>query len=97
MNKNEFIVKFKKPYKFEMQEYNEIDLSGLQKLTTQDLVDAERQFTATGQAAPVAEMSIGYASIVAAMATKKPVEFFSGLPAPEGIKIKNVVTSFFYN
>lgn len=97
MNKNEFIVKLKKPYQFEGQEYKEIDLSGLQKLTAQDLIAAEKQYAATGQASAVTEMSIGYACIVAATATKKPVEFFNGLPAPETIKIKNVVTTFFYN
>ena len=97
MKKEEFIIKLKKPYQFQGQEYKEIDLSGLQKLTAQNLIEAERQYVATGQAAAVTEMSIGYACIVAAMATNKPVEFFNGLPAPEIIKVKNVVTTFFYN
>lgn len=97
MKKDQFVVKFKKPYQFEGQEYKEIDLSGLQKLTAQDLVAAETQYAATGQASALTEMSIGYTCIVAATATKKPVEFFNGLPAPEIIKIKNIVTSFFYN
>ena len=93
--KNEYIIKLEKPYTFEGTEYNEIDLSGLEKLTVKDLVEAEKQFTASGQAAAVAEMSIGYAAIVAVMVTKKPVEFFNGLPAKEGVKVKTMVSSFF--
>jgi len=93
--KDEFVLKFGKPYTFEGSEYKEIDLSGLEKLTVKDLIEIEKQFTASGQAAAVAEMSIGYASLVAAAVTKKPVEFFTGLPGREGIKVRTVVSSFF--
>lgn len=97
MKKNQYVVKFNKPYKFEGQEYTEVDLSGLDTLTTKDLADADRQFITSGQVATVNEMSVGYACIIAAKLTGKPVEFFENLPANEGISVKNVVTSFFYN
>lgn len=33
------IVKFDKPYKFEGKEYDSLDLSGMEKMTVQDLID----------------------------------------------------------
>ena len=33
----ENIVKFDKPYKFEGKEYDSLDLSGMEKMTVQDL------------------------------------------------------------
>ncbi len=93
---NEHLIEFKNPYLFEEKEYTQIDLSGLESLTAKDLIDAEKQFAAGGQVAAINEMSIGYICIVAAKASKQPVEFFDKLPANEAIKVKNAVTSFFY-
>ena len=42
------------------------------------------------------EMSLEYACIIAAKATKLPVEFFKGLHPKEAVKVKNRVTAFFY-
>jgi hypothetical protein len=92
----DYSIKFKKPYSFEGAEFTEVDLSGLESLTAKDLMEADKQFTATGQVAAVNEMSLGYACIIAARVSKKPVEFFENLPAQEAIKVKNTVSSFFY-
>jgi len=97
MAKADFLIKFKKPYAFEGTEHKEIDLSGLEKLTARDLIDAEKQFAAGGGVAPITEMSLAYACIIAAKAAKKPEEFFYGLPAPEVVAVKNIVTNFFYS
>jgi hypothetical protein len=97
VNENKYRVEFKKPYKFEGQEYTAIDLSGIEGLTVADLTTADQQFIQSGQIATLNEMALGYACIVAARATGKPIEFFKGLPANEGIKIKGVVTNFFYD
>jgi hypothetical protein len=91
----EFLVKFGKPYQFEGDEYTEIDLSGLESLKAQDIIEVEKQFAATGQVAPVNEMTVGYACLVAARVTGKPDLFFTNLPARESLKIKNVVMVFF--
>jgi hypothetical protein len=93
---SEYLIEFKKPYTFESQEYKEIDLAGLESLTAKDLMDAEKQFAASGLVAAINEMSMGYVCIVAAKASKLPVEFFEKLPANEAIKVKNEVTGFFY-
>ena len=38
----ENIVKFDKPYKFEGKEYDGLDLSGMEKMTVQDLIDIQK-------------------------------------------------------
>jgi hypothetical protein len=93
---NKYLVKFNKPYTFEGGEYTEVDLSGIETMTVKDLADAERQFTIQGNVAAMNEMSISYACIIASMASKKPDTFFTGLPANEGVKIKNLVMGFFF-
>jgi hypothetical protein len=93
---NQYLIEFKNPYIFEDKEYTQIDLIGLESLTAKDLIDAEKQFAASGQVAAINEMNIGYVCIVAAKASKQPVEFFEKLPANEAIKVKNAVTGFFY-
>jgi hypothetical protein len=93
---SEYLIQFKKPFIFESKEYSQLDLSGLESLTAKDLIDAERQFAAKGQVVAINEMNMGYICIVAAKASKLPTEFFEKLPANEAIKIKNIVTGFFY-
>jgi hypothetical protein len=91
------IVKFSKPYTFDNKEYKEVDLSAVENLSTKDLAQADTIFTMSGQVAAMNEMSIGYACIVASLATKLPIEFYEGLPGKDGIKVKNVIANFFYN
>lgn len=90
-------VKFSKSYSFEGKDYTEIDLSDIKNLTGKDLTAAEQIFASSGNMAPITEMSIGYACIIAHKATNKPKEFFENLPANEAIKVKNVVMGFFYS
>lgn len=97
MSKDDYIVKFNKPFKFEGAEYKEVDLSGIEGLKTKDLAEADKVFISTGQVAVMNEMSTGYACIVASIVSKKPVDFFEELPAKEGIKIKTLISSFLYN
>ena len=39
------LVKFSKPYKFEGQTYSEIDLSGMDSLTAEDIVQLQELFS----------------------------------------------------
>lgn len=91
---NDFIIVFKRPYNFEGKEYKEIDLSGIKNLSTKDLIDADKQFSATGQVALMNEITTGYACIIASKGTGLPIEFFENLPAYEGLKVKNKVMGF---
>ena len=85
------LVRFSKPYTFEGQTYTEIDLSGMENLTTQDMVEAERYLNRTKVISSTPEMTIGYACSIAATASGMPVEFFERLPVREAVKVKACV------
>lgn len=96
MKNDKYLVKFNKPYTFEGNQYTEVDLARIESMTVKDLAEAEKLFTLQGNVAALNEMSIAYACIIASIATNKPDAFFTGLPANEGIKIKNLVLNFFF-
>lgn len=83
----ENIVKFDKPYKFEGKEYDSLDLSGMEKMTVQDLIDVQKSIGNEMVAMSVMEMSTAFAQEMAVKATGKPVEFFKLMPRG---KIKKV-------
>ena len=93
---DDYYVKFRKPYKFDGELYDGVDLSGLEDLSARDMIQTQRTMERAGSISVLPEMSLEYACIFAAKATKLPVEFFQELPPKEAIKIKNRVTSFFY-
>ena len=91
------VIKFGKPYLFDRREYTEIDLSGMENLTGDDMVAINRNMarSLSGSAA-VPEVSVEYACYFAGRAAKLPVEFFTGLPAREVLKVKNRVVGFLF-
>lgn len=91
---NKYLVQFNKSYTFEGTTYKEVDLSALEDLTTNDLAAADRIFMQKGISDPIKEISVIYCAIIASLVTKKPVEFFENLKAPDAIKIKNTVSGF---
>ena len=93
---NSMVVLFKNPYKFEGETYNKVDLSGMENMTATDMIAANKVLDRSGSFSFLPEMSLEYACIIAAKASKLPIEFFKGLHPREAIKIKNKVTSFFY-
>ena len=93
---NDALLIFGKPYKFEDHTYTQIDLSGLENLTAEDMIAAEKYLTRTGIYSPIPEMSIQYVCQIASRVTDQPIEFFQHLPPKEVIKLKNKVTGFFY-
>ena len=74
------IVKFDKPYKFEGKEYDSLDLSGMEKMTVQDLIDIQKNIGNELAAMSVMEMTTSFAQEMAVKATGKPVEFFKLMP-----------------
>jgi hypothetical protein len=87
-------VQFKKPFNFEGEEYGGVDidldsLSGDDLERAQELISLERK---TGGVVP--EFSKAYLAQVAALAAKKPVEFFRALPARESVKVTIEVQNF---
>lgn len=90
-------VKFSKPYVFEDDTYNGLDMSCLENLTTDDLTEIEKKFYKQGIASFNPENTATYAKIVAWKATGLPIEFFNQLPIKDMLKIKSRVVNFFYN
>lgn len=90
------IVKFTKVYQFEGETIGEIDMSGMEGITANDLIKANKVLQASGVVTVMPETNLEYAMIIAASATGRPVEFFKGLAPRDAMKIKNKVTSFFF-
>lgn len=93
----EFVVKFKKAYKFEGKIVSEVDLSGLADLTGQDMINAEKYLSSMGTISATPELTLGYCFFIASVSSDKPIEFFKTLTPNDAIKVKNRVTSFFYS
>ncbi len=94
---NELYVKFNKSYNFEGEEYSGIDLSGLEDLTANDMIWAQKQFERKGGTSVLIETNIEYCLLIASRACKQPIEFFKGLKMREAEIIKNKVTGFLFN
>ena len=90
------LVRFSKPYTFEGETFTEIDLAGIENLTTADMTAAEKHLVKNNQVSATPEMTMEYVCYIAMLSTDKPIEFFRGLPVKDAIKLKNRVTNFFY-
>lgn len=93
---NKYFVKFRKPFVWEDETYEGVDLSGMEDLSARDMIQAQRVMEKSGSINVLPEMSLEYACIFASKAAKLPVEFFQALPPKEAVKVKNRVTNFFY-
>lgn len=94
----DLILRFAKPYKFGGQEYTEVDLSGLEDVTA-GVLESVGKITAKknpGMNPALQEMSLTFCTYLAQRVAKLPLEFFTGLPAKEAIKLKAMVTNFLY-
>lgn len=91
------VIKFKKPYIFERKEYTEVDLSGLDDLQASDMIAVNKYMQRTSSGIDVMpEVSLEYACVLASKAAKLPIEFFTGLPPREAMKVKNRVMGFLF-
>ena len=94
----DLVLRFGKPYKFGGQEYTEVDLSGLEDVTA-GVLESVGKITAKknpGMNPALQEMSLTFCTYLAQRVAKLPLEFFTGLPAKEAIKLKALVTNFLY-
>lgn len=90
------LFKFSKPYKFEGKTYTEIDFSGLDSLTAEDMIAAEKYLSRAGVISPIPEMTSEYVCFIASRISDQPIEFFKRLPPKDAVKLKNRITGFFY-
>ena len=93
---NQYILKLNRPYVFEGKEYAEIDLAGLDKLTVQDAINAQRQlFNEREQAGMVlSETTTAFSRAIAAKATGLPIEFFKLAPRSVSRRIYGMVMGY---
>lgn len=91
------LIKFSKPYLFEKKEYTELDLTCLEDLRAADMIALEKQYDRNAPGINVMpEVKVEYAVMMAARAAKLPVEFFTGLPPKDAMKVKNRVMGFLF-
>ena len=94
----DLVLRFAKPYKFGGVEYTEVDLSGLEDVTAGVLENVGKIVAKKnpGMNPALQEMSLTFCTYLAQRVAKLPLEFFTGLPAKEAIKLKTLVTNFLY-
>ena len=94
----DLVLRFGKPYKFGGQEYTEVDLSGLEDVTAGVLENVGKIAAKKnpGMNPALQEMSLTFCTYLAQRVAKLPLEFFTGLPAKEAIKLKALATNFLY-
>lgn len=92
----ENIVKLSKTYDFEGKKVSQIDFSGLENITADDMIRASKVLSTSGTVSILPENDLHYTLIIAASATGLPIEFFKALKPKDAIRVKNTVTSFFY-
>jgi len=91
------VVKWKRPYKFEGEEYTEVDLSGLDHLTIQDAIAIQKQLFSSGKEVAgslLSETTMAFACAVATKATGMPIEFFKLMPRGAGRRLQRTIFKY---
>lgn len=88
-------IKLSRVYNFEGKNISEIDLTGLNDLTANDMIKAKRQMEMSGSVTVFTEADMEYLFIIASYAAKLPIEFFKGLRMNDAMKVRNRVQAFF--
>lgn len=84
---------FTKPYLFEEKEYKEIDLD-LESMKGADFAAAKKRFTSGGNFAAMPAADSEFCAMIGAQVAKLPIEFFTGLPAKEYVKLTQEISNF---
>jgi len=93
----ERVLKLSKTYNFEGEEINTVDLSGLDNVSANQMIQAQKMITKSGNTTALLETNIEYLLILASFASGRPIEFFKKLNAKDVVKVKNRVTGFFFS
>jgi hypothetical protein len=84
---------FNAPVTFEGTEYKELDLK-LEEMTGRDISAAKREWAVSGNFSPVPSADMDFCAILAAKASKQPLEFMQALPAREYTRLTQAVSNF---
>ncbi len=92
----ENVITLSRPYLFEGKEYAEVDLSGIEKLTVQDAIDAQKELFGQQDiaASVITETTTAFARAIAVKATGMPVEFFRLMPRMVERQIMTTVRNY---
>lgn len=90
------VIELTKEYMFEEKKYTKVDLTGLNNLTAEDMIAANRVLSRNGNVDFLQEMTLEYACVLASKGSDLPVEFFRGLKPKDAMKVKSRVTGFLY-
>ena len=89
-------IKLMDPYDFEGKTIEEIDLNGLFDLTGRDTCQIDDQMIARGYSGAKLELTNQYAMLTVSKVCKQPWEFADQMKSRDVIRIKNIVSNFFY-
>lgn len=92
-----YYVGFDKPFTFEGNTYNGIDLAPMEDLSGKQLLNISKRYKKLGGSDILPENDIEYAIIVATEVCKLPMEFFYRLPSRELVKIRIKVLGFYFH
>lgn len=91
-----FKVKLSKTYEFEGSRISEVDLTGIENLTADDMIRAQQALTMQNHVAVQLESDPKYCMMIAAYASELPSEFFYKLSIKDATKVKNTVSAYFF-
>lgn len=86
-------VIFNNPVKFDDQEIESLELD-LDSLTGRDMSQIKSQWSMAGKFSPVPATDLDFCIMVAARASKQPIEFFEQLKSREWLKVAQEVSNF---
>lgn len=92
----EMLLQLSKTYEFEGEKISQLDLSGMEEITADNMIKANKVMVTSGALAIMPENDLYYTLIIAADATGIPIEFFKKLRPKDAVKVKNRVSNFFY-
>ena len=79
-------MKLSKVYDFEGAKVSEIDFSGLENLTANDMIKANKVLNTSGNVTVLPETNLEYTLVIAASATDYPIEFYKQLAPRDAIQ-----------
>lgn len=91
----QLIYQFGKPYIFEGNTYEDINLNGITRFTTRDMEYFDRALTRVGHSPQNKWFDTTYMKLIATRATGFPIDFFNTMPMKEFIEIEARIRAYF--
>ena len=93
-NQNDFLLKVK-PFKYDGEEYNTVDLRKLRTMTARQMQKVETTLINEGLGTQAVWTSLRGTAVLAAVLNEKPNDWLNELNALDGLSVRNVVFAFF--